>query len=149
MKENANYRLLAPLKTVIMYFTGDIILDDIICLMKQLAQDHEYSPQFNVIVDFRDCNLNFNNQMLLDYIQFLSKAKLIARRKIAYLTSKPNEVVLTILYSEMVREHSLEIEVFSTSQAALNYIQGNGLNVEKLDNIILELKSQNCRSAFS
>ncbi len=65
-----------------------------------------------------------------------------AERKAVHLTSKPNQVVLTTLYSGLIRDLSIHSYVFSTIKPAVKWLNKAGVDDQFLKQIINGLKTK-------
>ncbi len=61
-------------------------------------------------------------------------------RRSAYLTSKPNEVVITTLFSKLICDTFIKTNIFSTIIATVNWLNKEGVDNQFLSLVINELK---------
>ena len=54
------YKIYSELNLIVVYYLGDIILSDIKSMMNELTNEPDYSPYYDSINDFRDCNILIN-----------------------------------------------------------------------------------------
>ncbi|MCF8379918.1 MAG: hypothetical protein K9H49_10100 [Bacteroidales bacterium] len=110
--------------------------------MTSLSSESEYSSKYDVINDFRDCNLQIEIDEIQEYIDFLKNdLQILERKKIVFLTSKPNEVVLTHLFSDYVSNLWINGQIFTTSKAALTWLSNQNIDYLDFENIIAEIKT--------
>lgn len=142
------YRIFKKWKLIIVYYGGDIDISDLKNLRSKLSNESDYSPKFDVINDLRECNLQIDVDEIEGYFTFLKNdLQIINRRKLVFLTSKPNEVVLTHLLSDAISDISIFGQIFSTSKEGLKWLSNQNLDFEYFENIIVEMKMQpNTRS---
>jgi len=110
------YKILSNLKLIIENYTGCVSMDDMIAVKKEVGLDIDYSPNFNVIMDFRDAHLAFKTLEVANYINFANKSNVIyGERRTAFLTSKPNQVVLTTIFGLTKGKLPIESNTFRPS----------------------------------
>jgi hypothetical protein len=137
------YRIFKKWKLIIVYYGGELNISDLKNLRSNLKNESDYSPKFDVINDLRECNLQMNVNEIEGYSTFLkNELQIIYRRKLVFLTSKPNEVVLTHLLSDALRDISILGNIFTTSQAGLKWLSNQNLDFECFEKIIDEMKTQ-------
>ena len=56
MKKTLEFEILISKKIVVEYYCGDIYIDELINLKKDISKEKDYDPNFNIIMDFRDAN---------------------------------------------------------------------------------------------
>ncbi len=71
---------------------------------------------------------------------FIKLPKIHGNRKACFLTDNPSQVALLHLFSNKLNKMSFLPEVFSTVNAAVNYLSNPKINKEILDKIITEMK---------
>ncbi len=126
MKKNFGYKILSEYRFILLGWYGPVQLEDLKKGMNKLTADQEFSADFNILTDISDCTLEIHPEEIPGYTKFLiHELRIGASRKAAILTSTPNEVVLSMLYSGEMREAKIDVEVFSTVQAALSHISMN------------------------
>ena len=135
---------------VVEYYNGSINADDLIHFKKVISAEADYNLYTNTVVDFRDCDLTIEEGVLgIDSVlnkiaQFLkTNFKDTGTRKVAFLTSKPNEVTLTILYTYILKKYELnfDLNIFSTEKGVADFLGKGILTKEELASIINELKT--------
>jgi hypothetical protein len=141
MKQNLFYEIIPESKLIIEYYSGIIDFNVIVNLSKHLKNDINYNSTYNTIIDIRDAYFIFKNSEIKDFIYFLQSQNLICEnRYIAILTNTPNQVAVSTLYEMNMAEHFLNIRIFSTMEAILNWL---GLNEQSniLNKMILNFKN--------
>ncbi len=137
------YKLFPKLNLIVVYYRGDIILSDIKSMMTELTNEPDYSPKYDTINDFSDSNILVNEDNIEDYIRFLKRLQYsIDKRKIAFITNKPKQVVLTYLFSVKIKKLSISADMFSTTEAVINYLSNPKISEVVLENIISDMKKQ-------
>ncbi|MCL3781399.1 hypothetical protein EMN47_13495 [Prolixibacteraceae bacterium JC049] len=143
MKKVSTYRIFKEWKLIITYYAEEICIEDIKVLMGQLSKEPDYCPNYPVINDFRNCNLHITPDELKEYIQFLDKdLQIINKRRIGFLTERPNEVVVTHLFSDYIFSTSLHGRVFSTTNSLLKWLSIDYMDEKEFEDIVLEMKTE-------
>jgi len=142
-KKKRTYKIIAEKSLIVQYYAGDIGIDDIIYLQKVISNELSYSPAFDIVVDFSHANLLLTEKDLIDYIAFVkSYPKIQGKRKAAYLTSKPNQVVYSTLFSERISDTLIQPNIFSTTIAIVDWLKKDGVGNNFLSLTINDLKTQ-------
>jgi len=109
------YKIIPSCNIIIEQYSGPISMEEIISTKQKISHDSSYSPNLNVIMDFEKADLIFESTKLKDYVHFANTFKKIyGKRKTAFLTSKPNEVVLTTLFGMQKGDLPVDTNTFST-----------------------------------
>ena len=93
--------------------------------MKKIIQLEEYKvDKYNIFCDYRNSRFNFSVKEFEIIIIFLTQIKdLLYGRKNCILTDSPyNTAISILLESELMNNLSYSIKVFSTEEAALEWI---------------------------
>jgi len=143
MNNTCIYRIFKKWQLIIVYYGGDIDISDLKNLRFKLKNEPDYSPKFDVINDLRECNLKMHVRDIKGYFTFLkNELQIINKRKLVFLTSKPNEVVLTHLLSDALSDISIFGQIFTTSQKGLKWLSNQNIDFENFENIIADMKTQ-------
>jgi hypothetical protein len=134
MKKFVNYSIIPELKIIVECYKGQFTSVDGINYKKNLYQDKDYNPAYNMITDLRELEMHVKVEddikELTTYFDFLKTTAV--ERKVALITSKPNQAVLAHLFKELARNSIIEYEVFSTLEAAIGFV---GLALNQSDTI--------------
>lgn len=104
-------------------------LDDYLLLKKAELSDPLYNPNFDVINDLREVDIKYNEDALNQIIKFfLDNIDKIGKRKSALITKNPNQVAGTMMFKIKSKSLPINVKVFSTPEAALNWILGDRNN---------------------
>lgn len=142
MEKPFTYKILIPHKTIVSYYYGDISIDDLINCKTQMSEDKDYNPNYNLLLDFRNCNLNFSKASVIKHVEFVQNNKKIrADRFTVFLTEKPNEVVLTKLFEMLKGDLPIKTAIFTTPKAAVNWLFNSFDNLALFENTIENLKT--------
>lgn len=136
------YKIIKDWKIIVTYYAGDTTLDELKDAAILMSKDEEYSPNFSVINDLRDCNLHVDVEEVEGYVEFMKNdLGMMSNRIVSFLTLKPMEVVLSSLFSESVRNHAIFGKVFTTTFSAIKWLMHPYMNEEKFESIIAEMKT--------
>ena len=142
MEKFGSYKILKKEKLIVEYHFGDINIADFINSRIMISSDSEYNPDFDLIFDFREVNMIVSQQDINKFVVFFKNyIPILGKRKSAYLTSKPNEVVITTLFSMNIKELSVLPNTFSTLEGVTAWIGNKEINTQILGDIIRELKT--------
>lgn len=144
-KENSvNYKIIPSCNIIIEQYNGPILMQDIIDIKKEISSHSNYSPNFNVIMDFEYSDLVFNSSKLIDYIEFANGFnKIYGKRKTAFLTNTPNEVVLTTIFGLVKGDLPIDSNTFSTFGAIASWFGLSPLEYEQIETELKRLKNKN------
>lgn len=141
MESNLNYDILSAKRLIIENYVGTVTLEELILLQNRISSDTGYSPSFNVIRDFRDTHLLLSETDILNYIQYLKRNSILyGKRRIAYLTSTPAQVVTTTMFNVLNDDLPVRIRVVSTLEAALTWVGLYYTDLKEIEPYIEQLK---------
>jgi len=139
------YRLLHEETLIVEYYSGDIVLENLIEFKKMLLADTEYNPQYNLLVDLRDATFLLTEYEIKKYLEYTKPVHyLFEKRKSAYLTHTPNQVVFVTFidyYSEVFLP--IEVKIFSTTNVAISWLKHSISTFDVLENELIDLKNTN------
>lgn len=142
MTQKLQYLILEDKSLIIVYCKGKFIIDEVIEFKKNIGDDKNYNPNFNVIYDFRDLEFLFGLNELSRYVEFISNnEKYIGNRKSAVITNSPNQVVIGIGFNILNNKLPIKVQVCSTIETAFSFL---GLPIndwEFIGSSICELRS--------
>jgi hypothetical protein len=143
MKSCTNYMILPELRLIIECCKGEASVEDAINMKKEEISDNLYNPDYNIIVDFQEFETYLNTATtgyISDFFNFLKKLDI--KSKIAFLTGKPHQVVISEILKRLCKDFlSIEIEIFSTSEAAIRFLGFSSDNFDLINSKILELNN--------
>jgi hypothetical protein len=119
------FTILTQEKLILEKYAGYFDLNDYMKFKEQEYSSPDFKPYYNLLVDLRNVYEHkppdFVAKSIGNYLK--SNPEKIGKRKTAFITSEPFQVVNTILYSEYAKE-SLPISVnrFSTFEAAIDWL---------------------------
>ena len=125
MHTETSHILFPDCKLVIELYRGNIEVSDILNLKQEASKDSNYHSDFSVIMDFRNATIIGGSQEIYEYSQRIQEMpKVLGKRFVAVLTSKPNEVVVATLFDLFNRNLPITSKVFSTQQASIKWLSG-------------------------
>jgi hypothetical protein len=126
-----NYYILKEKNLVIEVLRGYFVLSDFIDLKRTESKDPDFDPNFDSILDIRNIENAFTQEIIRDLENFLKIIKTVQnvskKRKAAVIASKPSQVAGTTWY-KLIDDRSIEYKVFSTLKAAREW-----LGIEEID----------------
>lgn len=143
MNDKFKYLIDTDHKIIFHTYFGDIGIKDMRELELVVPSDPNYQLSFDQIHDFRYCNLDIKTNELPNFISFLkNEVNVNGYRCEIYLTNKPNEVVITTLYKNLISEFKFKPFIISTLEMAVRILTKSNLNVETLDTILENLRDE-------
>ena len=143
MKKFANYTILPELRLILECCKGPTSVEDAINMKKDEASDKLYNPAYNIIVDIQEFETALNSSTpdsISDFYNFLKGLEI--KSKIAFLTIKPHQVVLSEILKRLFKDiATIEIEVFSTTEAAIRYLGFSVYDFDLINNKLIELNN--------
>jgi hypothetical protein len=143
MRRLTNYKILPELKLILECCKGKAQVIDAIDLKKEELLDRDFDPNYNVIVDFREFEIQFKSDVenkIIDFVEFLKGTKTQCR--VSLLTDKPNQAVLSQLLKEFGSALPINFEIFSTLDGAVLFVKQT-MNQFDLINTALEELNRN------
>ena len=138
-----SYKILTEERLIVEYHSGEINVDDFILSREIVSSDSAYSPDYDLIFDFRDVDMIVSPQDIVKFVDFFRNfSPILGTRKSAYLTSRPNEVVITTLFSRGIGNLPIVSKTFSTLGGVVDWMDNKEINPGILLEILTELKTQ-------
>ena len=136
------YKIIAKERLIVEYHSEEITVSDFMESRRIISSDKDYSPDYDLVLDFRDVEMIAVKEDIDQFARFFKGFDaIIGKRKSAYLTSIPNHVVVTTLFSSEIRGSSITPMTFSTIAAVVKWLNKKNLDRSVLAGIIEELKS--------
>lgn len=138
------YKIITERQLVIEYYRGELIIDDLIYLKKAIVKNPSYTKTWNTIFDFRDCNLSIKSTDISKLVEHMKMTYTETNtRKLALLSTKPNEVALSTLYTILLQESGLNFKTFIVSEieTIINRFCNCHLTEKEVVEFIHQLKS--------
>jgi hypothetical protein len=141
MNKHANYTILPEFRLILECCKGQASVDDAIFMKKTELSDNLYNPNYNIIVDFQEFETFLDltiNESTTNFYYFLKALGI--NSKIAILTAEPHQVVISLILKELSTNlEAFKIEVFSTVEAAIKFLDLPIENFDLIKNKITEL----------
>ncbi len=105
------------------------------------SSNSDYSKYFDQVFDFRFCEFSFGIDELSAFVSFIkNEIKIDAVRTDIYLTNRPDEVVITTIFSELIKNFQIKPHIVSTIEKTTQILSRPDLDIIKLKNILDDLK---------
>lgn len=135
----SNYKILKEHNLIIEYHSGILDADSFIAFKKSITLDPLFSPNLNYFVHLKKVDFSTNLEDIDKYVKFLNtNSKVYGNRRVALITNTPNQVVSTTIFKLMHQNASQTIEIFSTNEIALEWLNSN-LNEKEILEVLVEL----------
>lgn len=119
-------------RVIIEGFRGDVTLAKAIEVFPDIWNHPDYSPAYDGIVDFRDCNFLFSPEQLQMMFKRLGESDDRIRGRIALLVSDPMAAAMGAMYSEEIKSvHGAGL--FCSNSEVINYLGVDPGIFNKLD----------------
>lgn len=137
------YKILKAKNLVIKYYKGEFSLPELIASANFTGHDIDFKPTMNVVNDLRDSIIIAEETEIEKLINYYKEnQKLYAERKVAFITSSPNQVVFGLMLTNFKNEALISINTFSTLSPAIEWVELPISDLEMIENCIDELKIQ-------
>ncbi|MBN1158281.1 MAG: hypothetical protein JXA61_02780 [Bacteroidales bacterium] len=138
----STYIILEESDIIIEVHKGILTLENIIRYRKKQMEDHKFSPDFHILMDMRNVIIAGKPVNVNDYVSFYLKNKdMMGKRRIAVLTSTPNQVFYTTLFEQHSEHLTQKTRTFSTEEAALQWLNVN-ITKPELNKILQDLRKE-------
>lgn len=133
----SSYKIINEHNLIIEYHKGDIDLDSYIKFKKKTFTDKDFKTNLNYLIHFKDVTFFTPPEDIKKFVDFIiHNAPKLGKRKVAFITSTPNQVVSTTIYKTMITNDEQQVAIFSTNNNALNWLTSNKLNTKELIEIV-------------
>ena len=137
------YKILSNHNLIIEYYSGDIDFVSFMNFKKKLISEPLFTPNLNVLIHFKNATFKMTDEEINKYIHFSeTDIKVIGKRKIALITETPNQVVVTTLFKMIQRIKSKSVEIFSTKESALRWLNIKGFSTIEVTTILNDLHNK-------
>ncbi|MBN4082791.1 hypothetical protein JYT50_00215 [bacterium AH-315-A23] len=135
------YIILEEIKLIIEFYQGDITLRGMKNMKRNLFQDKYYNAEYKILSDLRLSKNSLTIEEAEDYGAWVGeKLKSLGSSSQAILTSTPQQVVQSLIYSSNVNFKNNNCKVFSTLEGVLNFLSIDISNIEVIKNEINKIK---------
>lgn len=144
MKKFGAYKIVSDKEMNIEYYRGEITIEDLISFKKKLHSDPDYNRYWSTIADLRDCKLIVKSSEFSEFINFMKTGYDHTKsRSIALISSRPNDVAISTMYSLLVKESGLNFTTYllSAIDSVVNSFCNNLFTEEELNAILKGLKT--------
>jgi len=119
----SSYKILTEYNLVIQNHKGVLSLKSYIEFAKKIVSDSLYSQNYNHIIIIKDAKIKASFEDINIYSEYSEKKfKKPKNRNIAIITKTPNQVVIPTLFKMLGKKMSQNVEIFSTKDAALKWL---------------------------
>lgn len=118
-----NYKVYPVKRFILQRLLGVVNMANLLKTKLEQDQDPDFDPDFSLLTDVREADVQFTPAEIQAYIQYLqAEFKDSTGRKIALVTSSPMAVAVGTLIQSNTAEISDELQLFSTIPAALIWL---------------------------
>ena len=119
----STYKILKEQNLIVEYHTGIIDAKSFIAFKKCITLDPLFLPSLNYFVHLKNAAFVTNFEDVDAYANFLAdNYTIFGNRRVALITNTPNQVVSTTMFKMMQQNKSQSVEVFSTNESALEWL---------------------------
>lgn len=137
------YKILSNHNLIIEYYSGDIDFVSFMNFKKKLILEPLFTPNLNILIHFKNATFKITDKEINKYIHFSeTNLKVIGKRKIALITATPNQVVVSTLFKVIQRIKSKSVEIFSTKESALRWLNIKELSTIEVTHILNDLHNK-------
>lgn len=131
---NSNYIILKEYNLLIEHHSGKLDLESYINFVKGTTLDPLFSLNMNYLIDLSNVVVTASVDDIRVYNNFTEdNFKTERKRRVAFVTDTPNQLVFSTLFKDSNTQKLKEIEVFSTTKVAINWLNINVNQYEILD----------------
>lgn len=122
----SNYKILKGQNLIIEYHSGILDANSFIAFKKSITLDSLFLPNLNYFVHLKNVTFITNLEDIVKYANFLAdNYHVFGNRRVALITNTPNQVVSTTIFKMMQQNKSQSVEIFSTNESALEWLNSN------------------------
>lgn len=138
---NSNYLILKEQNLLVECHSGNLDLESYINFVTSTTLDPLFSANMNYFIDLSNVVVTASIDDIRKYNNF-TEATFISekKRKVALVTNSPNQMVFATLFKNSNTQKLKDIEVFSTTTAAIHWLNSNLIKYEILD-VLIALKN--------
>ncbi|MEX0985887.1 MAG: hypothetical protein WD052_00325 [Bacteroidales bacterium] len=135
------FKILEEKRLVVMVFKGVITPADVMDFIDSLLQLDAFDPEYSDIIDLRSADMSYDYDGLRSTLHFMATTKgFAAKRKSAYITSNSKQVVPPMLMKSGAFDLPMEVEVMSTVESCLEWLDITGFTPADYEEILKELQ---------
>ena len=137
------YRINQNLNLILEFHNGNLDVDSYIKFKQIVFNDKNFKAGLNHFIHFKNVNFIAPQEDIKKFVDFIkSNAPNLGKRKVAFVTSTPNQVVTTTIYKTILADKEQQVAVFSTNDTALNWLTSNPLATEDLIEIVKSMTKE-------
>jgi len=137
MALKSTYQIITQNNLIIEFHKGTLDVDSYIEFKKKLFSDKDFKPGLNYFIHHKNVTFLTNQTDIKKFVTFLgAHSDSLGKRKVALITNTPNQVVSTTIYKTMQANLNQEVEIFSTDEAALNWLIPKSFSIKDLNEIL-------------
>lgn len=122
----SNYKILKEQNLTVEYHSGILDVNSFIVFKKSITLDLLFLPNLNYFVHLKNVTFSTKMEDIDKYAKFLeANSKVYGNRRVALITNTPNQVVSTTMFKMMQENRSQSVEIFSTNESALEWLDSN------------------------
>lgn len=138
----SSYKILKEYNLIIECHTGSLDLKSYIDFVENMRLNPLFSTDMNNYVDLSNVVVTASIDDVKIYNSFSESIfKSENKRKVALITDSPNQMVFATLFKNSNTQKSKVIEVFSTQESAIHWLN-RSLNKEEILSIISNLEKE-------
>jgi len=116
------------------YHSGILDADSFIEFKKSITLDPLFLPNLNYFIHLKKVTFSTNLEDIDKYANFLEANSMVyGNRRVALVTNTPNQVVSATIFKMMQQNKTQSVEIFSTNESALEWLNSNFNKNEILD----------------
>lgn len=130
----SNYIILKECNLLIEHHSGKLDLESYINFVEGTTLDPLFSLNMNYLIDLSNVVVTASVDDIRKYNDFTEdNFKTERKRRVAFVTDTPNQMVFSTLFKDSNTQKLKEIEIFSTTKVAINWLNLNVNENEILD----------------
>jgi hypothetical protein len=135
----SSYSVFTDENLVVEFHKGILTAENYINFKKELMQDSKVRSHMNYLINFQNSTFKVSSADIQDFAQFMSnRSKELGKRKIAFITKTPNQVVNTTIYTLLEVGLSQTTQIFSTLAPATKWLN-IAMTPDFLENLFNEM----------
>ena len=133
----SSYKIISEHNIIIEFHKGNIEVDSYIKFKEKTFNDEDFKTGLNYLIHFKNVTFFTPQEDIKKFVNFIkNNAPKLGKRKVALITNTPNQVVSTTIYKTMQANLNQEVEIFSTDEAALNWLIPKSFSFKDLNEIL-------------
>jgi len=139
----SSYKIINEHNIIIEYHKGKLDVGSYIKFKEKTFNDKDFKTGLNYLIHFKNVTFFTPQEDIKKFVNFIkNNAPKLGKRKVAFVTSTPNQVVTTTIYKSMLADIKQQVAVFSTNDNALNWLTSNSLNTKKIIDVLKGMQKE-------